>query len=673
MLKIRNLQLRVVTEGPLCGADLEFTSGLNVLRADNSSGKSTCMQAIVYALGLEGMLSARRDIPLPHAMTDSIEVEGRDYPVLESWVALEVENSSGRVITVRRHVKSATKHMTLVEEFEGPCLSSALPMERGTDYFVRRPGAAIRDRGFHHHLAEFLGWELPQVSRLDGSEGPLYLECLFPYFFVEQKHGWSGIQARIPTHFMIRDVSRRAAEFILNLDEYATVLRRQRLESAGSQMQSEWRQVVDRLIGATKGAAVVLRGVPAKPVIETVAVSIEGVIASGSGWVSVDDEIRLLSTRLSELEIADVPTVEEGSQQLSRDLSHAQESLTVVTAQLRQETELLAESTSRRDGLEFRVEALEEDLQRHKDAALLRRLGSEHAAVIGGESTCPTCQQALPDGFDVTLTPMSPDESIAYIEQELRTFRAMYSDMQRVIEGQKVKVVGLRDRMSQIQRNIRAVKQSLTSPSATPSVAAVAEKIRLLDRIELLKEVQSEIFATNGDLRARAVQWSDNRASLRALAEQGRSRQDAAKISFLQNSLREQLRSYHFNSLDSDSIDISPDTYRPIHEGFDLGFDLSASDMIRVIWAYLLAFLEVGLHFSTNHARLLIFDEPRQQETNRLSFSALLDRAAYVNAREAQIIFATSEEAETLAGMLRGRPHRLISCAPGAKLLKPVQ
>ncbi|MEU5901420.1 ATP-binding protein [Streptomyces venezuelae] len=673
MLKIRNLQLRVVTEGPLCGADLQFVSGLNVLRADNSSGKSTCMQAVIYALGLEGMLSARRDIPLPHAMTDSIEVDGRDFSVLESWVALEVENSSGHVITVRRHVKSATKHMTLVEEFTGPCLSEGLPMERGTDYFVRRPGAAIRDRGFHHRLAAFLGWELPQVSRLDGSEGPLYLECLFPYFFVEQKHGWSGIQARIPTHFMIRDVSRRAAEFILNLDEYSAVLRRQRLESAGSQMDSEWRQVVDRLVGTTKGAAVVLRGVPQRPVLDAAAVAIEAVIASDSKWITIDDEITLLQARLDELDGVEVPTVEESSQQLDFELSRAQEQLTVIAAKLRDEIESLTESSARRDGLEFRVEALEEDLQRHKDAALLRRLGSDHAAVIGGESTCPTCQQALPDGFDVTLNPMSPDESITYIEQELRTFRAMHTDMQRVIENQQAKVAGLRDRMSQVRRGIRAVKQSLTSPSSTPSVATVAERIRLQDRIEALRSVQAEILTASNDLRTRAVAWSHNRGALRALAEQGQSPQDAAKIAFLQNSLRQQLRSYHFNSLDAESIEISPDTYRPIHEGFDLGFDLSASDMIRVIWAYLLAFLEAGLNFSTNHARLLIFDEPRQQETNRLSFSALLGRAANVNGSEAQIIFATSEEAEALAGMLQGRPHHLISSASGAKLIKPIQ
>ncbi len=77
MLKIRAVQLRVLTPGPVCGADFTFENGLNILRADNSSGKSTCLQAILYALGLEGMLSPKRDIPLPHAMTDEVEVDGK--------------------------------------------------------------------------------------------------------------------------------------------------------------------------------------------------------------------------------------------------------------------------------------------------------------------------------------------------------------------------------------------------------------------------------------------------------------------------------------------------------------------------------------------------------------------------------------------------------------------
>ncbi|MGW7138821.1 hypothetical protein [Streptomyces xanthophaeus] len=671
MLKIRALQLRVVTDGPLCGADFTFSDGLNILRADNSSGKSTCMQAIIYALGLEGMLSAKRDIPLPHAMTDSIEVEGRDFSVRESWVALEIENSVGSVVTIRRSVKSAAKDRTLIEEFEGPALTASRPMEVGEGYFVRRRGAAVRERGFHYHLAQFMGWDLPLVSRLDGSEGPLYLECLFPYFFVEQKHGWSGIQARIPTHFMIRDVSRRAAEFILNLDEYEAVLTRQRLESAGALMESEWRQTVDRLAGVVTGGAAILRGASLRPTTSE-SVHLEAVVATPEAWVTIEQEVQALRARLDELERAPVSTVGEMQDRLDSELSSAQDDLTVVNALLGQETSSLQEATVRRNSLDLRLSDLEEDLQKHKDADLLRRLGSMHAAVIGGNSTCPTCQQPLPDGFDVTLSPMDPDENIAFIEQELATFRAMKGDISRLIEAQSVKVSGLQGHAGSIRQRIRALKQSLMSAGSAPSVVDIAERIRTEDKIAALERVQDEVARARQDLQSRAQAWTQNRDSLRTLSGRLRSFSDQAKIDYLEASLQTQLREYHFNSLDPQSIEISPETYRPVHEGFDLGFDLSASDMIRVIWAYLLAFLDASNRFSANHPRLVVFDEPRQQETNRMSFAALLARASTLGADGSQIIFATSEEEIQLRNMLAKRPHKLLSIAPSTKLLRPL-
>ncbi|WP_406092977.1 hypothetical protein [Kitasatospora purpeofusca] len=670
MLKLRHLRIRVETTGPACGADIPFGDGLNILRADNSSGKSTCMQAIIYSLGLEGMLSAKRDVPLPHAMTDVIEVDGRDLRVVNSWVALEMENARGQVVTVRRSVKSDTKDRALIEEFDGPCLSRDREMIRSSDYFVRRPGAAQREQGFHFHLAEFIGWDIPRVSRMDGSEVPLYLECLFPYFFVEQKHGWSGIQARIPTHFMIRDVSKRAAEFVLALDEYQAVLQRQRLEAAAGVMEAEWRRSIDRMTGVAKADSVVLRGLPPRPVESWQAVDPEAVIATSNGWVGVDSELTRQRERFTYLVQAPVATAGEDSAALEARVNELQEMLAVVNNITSLAFEELQDSTSRRDGIELRVGALEEDLQRHKDAALLRRLGSRHAAVISGDSFCPTCQQPLPDGFDITMAPMTPDESIDYIEQELRTFRAMRTDMLRIIDVAQLKLSGLREEGAVIRREIRAVKQSLISADSTPSIASVTERVRLEDSISALEKVQEELFGTVEELKARSALWRANRANLKQLTQRERTPRDAAKVNALEASLRQQLHEYHFTSLAPESIEIAADTYRPTHEGFDLGFDLSASDMIRVIWAYLLAFLETSMHYEANHARLLVFDEPRQQETNRMSFAALLKRAATDGSGGAQIIFATSEEHDALTAMLDGFPHNLNSMPAGQKILR---
>ena len=51
-LVIRALTLYVATAVGEAGRTLKFSNGLNLIRADNSSGKSTALQAIIYALGL---------------------------------------------------------------------------------------------------------------------------------------------------------------------------------------------------------------------------------------------------------------------------------------------------------------------------------------------------------------------------------------------------------------------------------------------------------------------------------------------------------------------------------------------------------------------------------------------------------------------------------------------
>jgi len=103
---------------------------------------------------------------------------------------------------------------------------------------------------------------------------------------------------------------------------------------------------------------------------------------------------------------------------------------------------------------------------------------------------------------------------------------------------------------------------------------------------------------------------------------------------------------------------ISEDTYLPTYEGFDLGFDLSASDMVRTIWAHRMGILEVARQYPNRHAQLLVFDEPRQQSTDPLSFTALFERAGQAAQSGQQVIFATSEPALSVRAMLGGVPHQ---------------
>jgi hypothetical protein len=154
--------------------------------------------------------------------------------------------------------------------------------------------------------------------------------------------------------------------------------------------------------------------------------------------------------------------------------------------------------------------------------------------------------------------------------------------------------------------------------------------------------------------------WKRLQGELAALPE-GLSLSDRKKLDELQRSYREQLNAYGFSSVEADQISISADSYRPTLDGFDLGFNLSASDSIRSIWSYVFALLEVARTFGTNHLGFLLLDEPRQQQTNKASFAEFARRASSSLQANEQIIIFTSEEKEVIESLLADIPKQYLN------------
>ena len=668
-LIIRAVQLDIDTTEGRAGVTVPFQRGLNILRADNSSGKSTCLQAIIYGLGLEGMLSAKREVPLPHSMTDRLAIGDHDADVVSSCVRVEIENAAGRVVSVERQVRDAEISTELIAVREGPAITNPGDYER-QDYFVRRPGAAQRDAGFHRFLAEFVGWDLPRVTNFDGGESPLYLECLFPYFYVEQKHGWSGVQARMPNYLRIRDVGKRSAEFVMGLEVADQILLRQRLASALANIQAEWRQQVEGMaLLATTSGVVLTAGPTGLPASLPEGAYVPQVYESDE-WMTVDGAVSRLTAQLQAEQESPIANVETHSEQLESDLARSQAGLDrnagALSALLDEQDEL----SQRRNQLALRIEALDEDLNRHRDALLLQNLGSTQSIALMAAHVCPTCHQDLGDGSDVSDHAMSAAQNVEYIRKQRGTFEAMAGDNDRQLAAVDARTRALRQAMASQRVQIRAMKEALSSRSSAPSVAEVTRVVQLRARIEALQLNGRELSTRRQRLTELVQDHSRIREQQAALDRSGLSAADNRKLEAMERLMRAQLRTYQFESLAPGDVDLSRDTYRPVHEGFDLGFDISASDMIRLIWAYLLSLLEVAAGGSGNHAGLLILDEPRQQETARTSYEQLLQYAATTATDQTQLIFATSEAPEELRRMLGHAACNLIDVPVGTRLLR---
>jgi hypothetical protein len=139
--------------------------------------------------------------------------------------------------------------------------------------------------------------------------------------------------------------------------------------------------------------------------------------------------------------------------------------------------------------------------------------------------------------------------------------------------------------------------------------------------------------------------------------------EDRRKITAWTGIVRDQLEQYGFGSFPVNEVQISLDTYRPEHQGFELETSfsvesrISASDLIRTIWSYLNGMLELSRTEDTHHPGCMVFDESKQQSTRDVSFKELLKRAAVSGQFGQQVIFFTSENLRRLDSYLSGLQH----------------
>lgn len=665
-MRFRRLTVRVTTSDGPYGATLDFPDGLVVVWADNSMGKSTCVKSILVALGMEAMLTTQQvDLPLPPAVKARLDSDTGEHDVLESEVFLEIENSKAQRIVVQRTIKGA-RDKNLITVHEGPILTSPGAMVNSRDFFVNRPGAATRESGFHFFLSDFLGWHLPHVQTYDGSEYPLYLQCIVPYFVVEQTRGWSTVHPPLPTHFRIREAHKRAVEFLLNLDAHRNALKRQEIEFEKNQIGTAWAAQVGRSLDLAQQEAARIQGLPSKPAASwPPLVTPALMVPSETEWISVRDRADRRQAELARLVKEEIPRVQEIASVAQTELAVTEDLVRDKQTLLSRLLDSLVMEQQEVERIEGRLKAIDEDIQRNKDVRTLRNFGSRKESTVD-EGNCPVCHQSIHDTLlplNVGQTVMSLDESIEFLTEQRRTYQVVHANAISVVESRALQVRALQEELSSHRLTVRTLRQTLVSDGRLPSIAAIQTRIRLENSVQGDLDTQNRFDGIVDGFAELSERWARVQEAAQKLTKDDVSDADRKKIREWTKIVRDQLLQYGFGSFPVEQVVISADTYRPEHEGFDLeaSFSLqnsiSASDLIRTIWAYLNGMLELARTENTCHPGCVIFDEPRQQSTRDISFSALLRRAALAGNFGQQIIFFTSENRQRLESQLSGLSH----------------
>lgn len=689
---IRGVAFRAETpEGPF-GFFFEFSRNLTVIRAGNSSGKSTLINTLLYGLGMEEIAGGTGTKALVSAVQDSIEYEDRLIPILRSEVLAEVENAKGEVVTFRRAIRDEELNTKLVRVYHGSHLIGGEPFGEPMPTFVHDDGGGRLEQGFHFFFEKFLGLELPRVATTTSGETKLYLQTLFAAHIIEQKRGWTDYIANVP-YFRIRDAKTRVAEFLLGLEVFELNSIRNKLDAEAVAIDEAWRSVLADFKREARSFTLEVQGIPAVPTPVFHAADVQ-LHRAGNANLSFDEHMKHLRAEHVELTrraegyggtlgkdaMEEIDRVTEQVQRLSVLHERAGTSLALQRASLLEYENLLCEA--------------ERDLERNRVARKLKEFGHKHSLEVAG-GQCPTCHQDVADDLlddGVGAPRMDIQANIDYLESQTRMLKRQIAGLKDDVRRSEATVQDFSVRIAAMHDHLSALRGDVSS-GAAQSKAVVRRQVQVELEIGGLDRVQQLLAETQRKLLELADRVAANRAARSQLPKETYSENDGRRISAFEFQFRANAGSFGYKSAKITDIQISRENLVPslaklelreifskekgpvvrTVEGKALAAESSASDFVRLIWSYLLALYQASASPSMpgHHLGLLVFDEPGQHAMRVESQHALLQ--LFSGERGLQSIVAASfDEAETVfREATEGVQYELISWE--GKLIRPLR
>lgn len=619
MLRINRLRVEINTANGMYGIDESFQSGLNfVASLENTCGKSSILAAIYYCLGFEQILGGAGGIGskvLTSAFKTTLEDNGQPWTVTESGAYLEISNGN-ETRTIYRNIKSESKNNRLITVYYGDYDSIGDYKTVSEDYYVNIQNAAISEKGFHTFLEEFLHMVLPLVRASDGNERKLYLQIVFASMFIEQKHGWSNILSGMPI-FGIQESKKRIVEYILGLDTLKNEKERDRLNTVKAQLEQKWERLISDMEQSVYSESCEISNLPIHPRVLS-DVDYSRIVVSISGSQSIADEIQRLTVEHDGLRQLK-PRVHDNFEALNRELSETQTQILAFESRLQDIRRNLANYSEAIKRLNTDLEIVNSDIRNNNDAARLQKFGSEATGDDLSANVCPVCKQHIQDNLldtEATSGFMSIEDNIRHLKEQKKMLEFTLGSRREFRDKLNREKEDLEARLQTLRRLAHALRSDLfTTTDTEASEAIMLKRIEITNRIERLSKLENTVTASIERLRVLSKEWNTYLDQKGRLPKNSISESDIEKIALLKEKFTANLKRYHYSSLSSfEGIDISINSsLLPTIDGFDMKFDSSASDGIRVIWAFTMALLQVSIEKGGNHPNVIIFDEPAQQ------------------------------------------------------------
>ncbi|QJD76973.1 hypothetical protein [Spirosoma rhododendri] len=582
-------------------------------------------------------------------LKDIVE-DGESYhQVTESYVYLEIENY--RTITTKRSVQSTYRDYKLVDVFDGAYLTGSeedrSSMSLKNYYLFDANAAQDKQHGFHAYLENFLGWHLPSINNAQGNEAKLYIQTVFPAFFIEQKSGWSDFLATIP-YFGLRSVESKVAEFLLNMDIIENDIKKQELKQAKQQLQHKWDTLKIRLKELANSGNCILRGYPEKPEKIEDFNLIRFTINHQNRVLSIDEYLKLLGEEYNALENKAIPKVQDRSNDFEKKLLELEETISdgsILYGKLTQET---SQDIEKVRYLKSQLEDTKKDVESYKAEIKLQKLGSTLDLSVSLDS-CPTCHQHINGSLlpqNINQRVMTADENLDFLKAQQKMIEIYIDTAQQNIDRNTTNIAVLSTTLRNQRSELRGIKKTLMSDDRLPSEADIERKIISRQRLDFYVKFSKKFDSLKDEIVFLVDEFTSILNDEARLPKAMLSHLDARKHSDMESYFRLYLNKFNYSSKDPNSIKISFDKYQPSVEGlalrkeldsrnkksYDIRYDSSASDFVRSIWAYTCTLFKVSDLYNGNHPGLIVMDEPEQHSMSDQSLrNLLIELASFKN------------------------------------------
>jgi hypothetical protein len=475
---------------------------------------------------------------------------------------------------------------------------------------------------------------------------------------------------QVPTTYQIIEPLRRAVEFVLDLDVLRASQRRQALVEREKHLRGQEGRLRGRLEAVTS-----LHGGRA----EFPAISADGrAISEPSAEILIDDAWVALEDRIAQLQDArsvralravtdtrpegpDISTAES-------ELAAAENELSTVGARLEalnSDEQLLHMQLG---ALGRRLSVLDDEYQRYGQLDALQQLGSMIAPRSIEDGDCPTCHQSLEAIESIEGNALPLEDTREALRQDRATVRSLLAEAEQRVQAVAVRRTAWTEQISALRLRIRALKSDLVAAEGTPSGYSIQQAVEQEQELARLTSLQAQFLEDAEDWTSVARDLQSVAAQIKADGAVSLSAADAARMEAWVSNLRSQLREYGFESAAPAEIDIDP-AMKPVVDGYDIGFQGSASDGIRLRWSYLLSLLETCSRLSSPHPGLLLMDEPGQQGVEEAALASLYRHALATSLTAGQVFVTTSEPVSKLEGWIGDAAYELVDLG-STKLLQ---